>query len=192
MFAQHFCNYLFLSTLRYFTDKQLFLSSMKRHKKLFLIVILFLSFVGNKSLAQSIEVIKYPDLAKLINTPSEKHKVINFWATWCRPCVKELPQFLELYEKYNDENLELSLISFDFVEDLENKLKPFVDKKNIEAKVYLLDETDYNAFIDKVDPSWSGAIPATLLVAKGNSKRKFIEKEFSEDELEKVYLNFIK
>lgn len=192
MFVQHFCNYLFLSTLRYFTDKQLFLSSMKRHKKLLLIVILFLCFVGNKSLAQSIEVIKYPDLAKLINTPSEKNKVINFWATWCRPCVKELPQFLELYEKYNDENLELSLISFDFVEDLENKLKPFVDKKNIEAKVYLLDETDYNAFIDKVDPSWSGAIPATLLVAKGNSKRKFIEKEFSEDELEKVYLSFIK
>ncbi|WP_456460521.1 TlpA disulfide reductase family protein [Reichenbachiella sp.] len=165
---------------------------MKRHKKLLLIVILFLCIAGSKSYSQSIEVIKYPDLAKLINTPSEKNKVINFWATWCRPCVKELPQFLKLYEKYNDENLELSLISFDFVEDLENKLKPFVDKKNIEAKVYLLDETDYNAFIDKVDPSWSGAIPATLLIAKGNSKRKFIEKEFTEDELEKVYLNFIK
>ncbi|WP_422361460.1 TlpA disulfide reductase family protein [Reichenbachiella sp.] len=149
-------------------------------------------FAVSQAPAQSVEVIKYPDLAKLISTPSEKHKVINFWATWCRPCIKELPQFLALYEKYNEENLELSLVSFDFVEDLENKLKPFVSKKSIEAKVYLLDETDYNAFIDKVDPSWSGAIPATLLVAKGNSKRKFIEKEFSENELEKVYLNFIK
>lgn len=158
---------------------------------LLLVAFVALSFTGN-SYAQTVEVIKYPDLAKLISSQSDKNKVINFWATWCRPCVKELPQFLDLYEKYNQENLELSLVSFDFVEDLENKLKPFIAKKNIEAKVYLLDETDYNAFIDKVDPSWSGAIPATLMVAKENTKRKFIEKEFSEDELEKVYLNFIK
>ncbi|SMD33797.1 AhpC/TSA family protein [Reichenbachiella faecimaris] len=156
------------------------------------LAIIIVCLLASNSQAQSVEVIKYPDLAKLISSQSDKNKVINFWATWCRPCVKELPQFLELYEKYNEENLELSLISFDFVEDLENKLKPFVTKKNIEAKVYLLDETDYNAFIDKVDPSWSGAIPATLMVSKGNTKRKFIEKEFSEDELEKVYLNFIK
>ena len=158
---------------------------------LLLVVFIALSVTGN-SYAQSVEVIKYPDLAKLISSQSDKNKVINFWATWCRPCVKELPQFLDLYEKYNQENLEFGLVSFDFVEDLENKLKPFIAKKNIEAKVYLLDETDYNAFIDKVDPSWSGAIPATLMVAKGNTKRKFIEKEFSEDELEKVYVNFIK
>lgn len=165
---------------------------MKRQTILSPILTILLSLAAFESSAQDIEVIKYPDLAKLISAPSEKNKVINFWATWCRPCVKELPQFLELYEKYNDENLELSLVSFDFVEDLENKLKPFVAKKNIEAKVYLLDETDYNAFIDKVDPSWSGAIPATLMIAKGNSRRKFIEKEFSENELEKIYLNFIK
>lgn len=151
-----------------------------------------LLLLGNISLAQNVEVIKYADLDEIINNPSDKSKVINFWATWCRPCIKELPQFLELHEKYNSENMEMSLISFDFVEDLENKLIPFVTKKNIRANVYLLDETDYNSFIDKVDPSWSGAIPATLLIAKGNTKRKFIEKEFTEDELEKVYLNFIK
>lgn len=142
--------------------------------------------------AQTIEVIKYPALAKLIDTPSDKNKVINFWATWCGPCVRELSQFSDLYEKYKNDHLELTLISFDFVENLETKLKPFVKKKNIRAKVYLLDETDYNTFIDQVDPSWSGAIPATLLVAKGNTKRKLIEKEFADNELEDTYLNFIK
>lgn len=165
---------------------------MRKPSYLLFTLLISLYLIPSASHAQSVEVIKYPDLAKLISTPSDQNKVINFWATWCRPCVKELPQFLSLYEKYNDQNLELSLVSFDFVEDLENKLKPFVAKKNIKAKVYLLDETDYNAFIDKVDPAWSGAIPATLMIAKGNTKRKFIEKEFSEDELEKVYLNFIK
>lgn len=146
----------------------------------------------NTSQAQGIEVIKYADLVRIISAESNNNKVINFWATWCRPCVKELPQFLSLYEKYNTQNLELTLISFDFVEDLETKLKPFVEKRNIKAKVYLLDETDYNSFIDKIDPSWSGAIPATLLIAKGNNKRKFVEKAFAENELEKTYLNFIK
>lgn len=160
-------------------------------RRLFFFTIFAFTFL-NLSKAQSVEVIKYPDLAKLISVPSEKNKVINFWATWCRPCVKELPQFLDLYEKYNSENLELSLISFDFVEDLDNKLIPFLTKKNIKAKVYLLDETDYNSFIDKVDPTWSGAIPATLMVASESNKRVFIEKEFAENELEKVYLNFIK
>lgn len=154
--------------------------------------LLFICLNITNSNAQQVEVIKYPDLAKLISSNSGKNKVINFWATWCRPCVKELPQFLELYEKYNGSDLELSLVSFDFSEDLESKLKPFMVKKNISAKVYLLDETDYNAFIDKVDPSWSGAIPATLMIVKGNNKRIFIEKEFAENELEKVYLNFIK
>lgn len=153
---------------------------------------LFLIVTSSIVQAQNVKVIKYPELEQIITAASEKNKVINFWATWCKPCVKELPQFLDLYEKYKSEGMEMSLVSFDFKKDLESRLKPFVAKKNIEADVYLLDETDYNAFIDKVDPSWSGAIPATLIIAKGNTKRKFIEKEFSENELEKVYLNFIK
>lgn len=165
---------------------------MNRFLNFCLVSAFFLALNANKSNAQSIKVIKYEDLEEIISSKSENNKVINFWATWCRPCVKELPQFLDLYEKYNMEELELSLVSFDFVEDLETKLRPFVEKRNIKANVYLLDETDYNAFIDKVDPRWSGAIPATLFVAKGNTSRKFIEQEFSEDELEKMYLNFIK
>ncbi|UXX79768.1 TlpA family protein disulfide reductase [Reichenbachiella carrageenanivorans] len=165
---------------------------MKHLTRRLLFFLLFTFVFLDFSNAQSVEVIKYPDLAKLISTPSEKNKVINFWATWCRPCIKELPQFLDLYEKYNSENLELSLISFDFVEDLDSKLIPFLTKRNIKANVYLLDETDYNSFIDKVDPAWSGAIPATLMMTSKNTKRIFIEKEFTENELEKVYLNFIK
>lgn len=165
---------------------------MKKSLGVFLICLYVVACIPHPVQAQAIEIIKYPKLFKLIEASSDKHKVIHFWATWCGPCVRELSQFSDLYEKYNNQNLELSLISFDFVESLETKLKPFVKKKNIRAQVYLLDETDYNAFIDQVDASWSGAIPATLLIAKGNTKREFIEKEFTDSELEKTYLKFIK
>jgi len=141
--------------------------------------------------AQTVKVIKYPELLKMIEGESSKIKVFNFWATWCGPCVKELPQFESLNTKYSKQNIEVILVSFDFVEELNGKVKTFVEKKQLRSKIYLLDETDYNAFIDLVDPGWSGAIPATLMVDFRKKKRAFFEKEFKAEELEKTYLDFI-
>lgn len=131
---------------------------------------------------QEVEVIKYPQLEKLIREPDGKIKVINFWATWCKPCIKELPYFEALQQQYPEQELQVYLISFDDVENLESRVKPFLEKRNIKSTVKLLDETDYNAFIDKVDPSWSGAIPATLIIA--GDKRRFVEGELDEAKLQ--------
>lgn len=139
--------------------------------------------------AQTIEVIKYPALEKIINEPDgQKVKVVNFWATWCRPCIKELPHFEALQKQYPTNELEVFLISFDDVENLESRVQPFVKKRNLESTVMLLDETDYSAFIDKVDPSWSGAIPATLIIA--GDERRFVEGELSEAELHNLVKEF--
>lgn len=139
--------------------------------------------------AQTVEVIKYPALEKIINDPDDqKVKVINFWATWCRPCIKELPHFEALQKQYPTSELEVFLISFDDVENLESRVEPFVKKRNMESTIKLLDETDYNAFIDKVDPSWSGAIPATLIIA--GDERRFVEGELSEAELHNLIKEF--
>lgn len=134
--------------------------------------------------AQSIEVIKFPQLQELIEKPDNQVKVINFWATWCRPCVKELPYFDELQSRHNTDELQVYLISLDDVEVLDNRVKPFVEKRGIKSTVKLLDETDYNAFIDKVDPSWSGAIPATLIIA--GKERRFVEGEMTAAELQNI------
>lgn len=145
------------------------------------VVIVFLLLTASLK-AQTVEVIKYPELEDIISEPAgQKVKVINFWATWCRPCIKELPHFEALQKKYPTSELEVFLISFDDVENLESRVKPFVAKRNLKSTLKLLDETDYNAFIDKVDPSWSGAIPATLIIA--GDERRFVEGELSEAEL---------
>ncbi len=155
------------------------------------LIFLIITITSGSLFGQKIEVIKYPELLEMINAQSNNTKVFNFWATWCGPCVKELSQFEKINEKYQNQNTEVVLVSFDFVEELESKVRLFVDRKKLKSKIYLLDETDYNAFIDKVDPSWSGAIPATLMVDFRSKKRAFFEKEFKENELEKTFLDFI-
>lgn len=143
----------------------------------------FLTFAFLPLQAQSVEVIKYPELEKIINKPEDKVKVINFWATWCRPCIKELPYF-EAVQKERAEELQVYLISLDDVEKLESRVQPFVERQNMSSIVKLLDETDYNSFIDKVDPSWSGAIPATLVIF--GDERRFVEGEMTEEELNQL------
>lgn len=149
------------------------------------IVFSFIFFNGSIH-AQEVEVIKFPDLEKIIIQADEKIKVINFWATWCKPCVKELPYFEALQQQYPQHEMQVYLISFDDVENLENRVKPFIEKREITSTVKLLDETDYNAFIDKIDPSWSGAIPATLVISGKN--RRFIEGELDKAKLQELIL----
>jgi thiol-disulfide isomerase/thioredoxin len=148
-------------------------------------LILGLCLTSLVSFAQDIPVVKYPQLLGMMeNCEKAEIHIFNFWATWCKPCIEELP-FLEAVNlKY--ENVQVSLISFDDVADLDIKVKTFVQKKGLQSKVYLLDETDYNQFIDLVDSHWSGAIPATVIVSCPDKTRVFKEGAFKEGELERI------
>ena len=98
--------------------------------------------------------------------------------------IKELP----LLEKLNDQGLEkvkITLISLDYADKV-NNVNAFIARKNIKSKVLLLDEIDYNSWIDKVEKQWSGAIPATLIINSRTKQRKFLEKGLKEGELEKL------
>ncbi len=102
--------------------------------------------------------------------------ILNFWATWCIPCVKELPFFEAINLKYANEKVKIVLVSLDFPENIESRLIPFIAKKNIKSQVVLLADGKAYDLIDKVDPSWSGSIPITLFL-KGKQK-VFYEKEY--------------
>lgn len=123
-----------------------------------------------------IPVINFETLEPLLYTDSDKIYVVNFWAMWCAPCVKELPLFQE-YQNQNP-NVEVLLVSLDFPEDIETKLKPFLKKKGITSKVVLLDDPDSNSWIDKIDPNWSGSIPFTIIF--NNKNRSYNEHEFKD------------
>jgi len=128
--------------------------------------------------------IKADELMKRINVPSDTTYVINFWATWCAPCVKELPYFEKLNENYKDKKVKVLLVSIDFIKDYEKKLVPFVKKKKLQSEVLSLNESKPNEFIDKINTKWSGSIPATMIVNNKEKYNEFFEKELTYEFLE--------
>lgn len=138
--------------------------------------------------SQKISVTDFAGLEPLLNMEDDSLRVFNFWATWCKPCVEELPLFDELYEAHKNEDFKLYFISLDFPNQVESKLKPFLITNPLQGEVILLDDPDANSWIDKVNPDWSGAIPAT--VVKKGPVVKFKEGQFSSlEELQSLVSN---
>lgn len=158
--------------------------------KYILILSIYWLFSVNSIYAQDISIFNsFDSLEKEIFIDNDTTYVINFWATWCKPCVKELPYFEILNNKFVGQKIKVILISLDFKNQIELKLKPFIEKGNYKSKIVLLLDNKYNTWIEKVDSNWSGSIPATLLI-KGNN-RIFAEHEFeSEEELSEFVLAF--
>lgn len=136
-----------------------------------------------------LEVYDYAGFEKFLNKKDDKVYVINFWATWCAPCVKELPYFEDLNKAYKNKNVEVILVSLDFPHLYDKKLKPFIKDKKLASKVIALDDADMNTWIPKVDETWSGSLPATVIYK--NDMRKFFEQSFTYEELEKEVKNFL-
>ena len=136
---------------------------------------------------QTISIYSFEEFEPLLHKQNDTTYVINFWATWCKPCVKELPYFEKLYSNYKNDKVEVVLVSLDMESQIESKLKPFIKKNELKSRVILLDDPDANAWISKVDSAWSGAIPATLIYK--SQKRKFYEQSFNYQNLEKALKN---
>ena len=126
---------------------------------------------------QQVPVIKIDQLQNILSKNNDTLYVVNFWATWCAPCVEELPHFEQINKEFSAKKVKVILVSMDFKGKLESKLIPFVNKNKIKSTVVLLDEPNYNAWIDKINPNWSGAIPATVLSKPNKGIKEFYEQQ---------------
>jgi thiol-disulfide isomerase/thioredoxin len=141
------------------------------------VLVVFALLVSTLSFSQKVTVYKIDNLLKRIHNNSDTLYIVNFWATWCKPCVAELPDFEKINTEYKTQKVKVLLVSMDFKEDVSKKLKPFLQKNNYASEVVLLDELNGNEFIDKVSKQWGGAIPATLFTKNNNSINDFFEKK---------------
>ncbi len=138
----------------------------------------------------SIPVYDFEGLEALFHQGDEYTYVINFWATWCAPCIAELPFFVRLGTAYQDEMVRVVLVNLDMAKMWETHLVPFLEKREMKSYVVVLQDPKQNSWIPKVYKDWSGAIPATLIYNSG--LRKFYEKPFSYEELQSELNNFLK
>jgi thiol-disulfide isomerase/thioredoxin len=152
--------------------------------KVFYCIFLFIT-IHQKSNAQNIEKWKITDVASLTEK-SDAILVINFWATFCMPCIEEIPDLIKYTKLQNKNNVKLYLISLDLPEYYPNKIKKFVAKKKYNTNIAWLDEANADYFCPIVSEQWSGAIPATLIVNTKKGYRKFYEKKLSAKEIEQA------
>lgn len=153
---------------------------------LFVFLLLLSFLVAGSAMAQSAKVplVKLPHLQRYLTSVSDTTYIINFWATWCKPCIEELPHFEAVQKKYAQKPVQVILVSMDFAKDLAKKVVPFVNRNNLQSTVFLLNEPDQNAWIPVIDPAWSGAIPATLILNNARQQRVFIEKQLTAAQLQ--------
>jgi thiol-disulfide isomerase/thioredoxin len=151
-------------------------------KKIFLTaVIVFFSITF--SFAQNITKIKMDDVLKMIDS-SKTPLIINFWATWCRPCIEEIPRLESNVDSFKTLGAKLILISVDFAKDFDSRLVPFVKQHGYSADVYWLDENDPAEFCPRIDKHWAGKIPAILMVNNAKHYREFYNYSLVEYQLE--------
>jgi thiol-disulfide isomerase/thioredoxin len=134
--------------------------------------------------AQDIPKWKVEDLKKAIEK-TDKPTIFNFWATFCKPCLEEMPYFHELAKKYEAAGVQLVLVNLDASEEYPAKIKSIASKFKMTAPIKFLDETNADLFCPVVDKQWSGAIPASLFVNNKTGYRQFFEDQLSKEDLEK-------
>lgn len=144
------------------------------------IILSFLIFTYTAQSQTISKVYKINDLLERISNNDTTY-IVNFWATWCKPCIEELPAFDSLYQVIKDKKIKVVLVSLDFIDDLKTKVNPFLKKNKIKSNCVLLDEVNGNNFINKISKNWSGAIPATLF--KNQSHLILIENKLNLKEL---------
>jgi len=148
-------------------------------------------FIVTNLSGQDIKAIKVTELAKTIKE-SKSPLIVNFWATFCVPCLQEIPYFQELIEQYKSSNVSLIFVSLDLKEAYPRKVNEMAKKLNLVNPVVWLNETNADYFCPKIDTSWTGGMPSTLFVNNSTGYHKFFEDQLSKEKLDKEIQEMIK
>jgi thiol-disulfide isomerase/thioredoxin len=110
--------------------------------------------------------------------------IVSFWATFCSPCVKEIPYFQSTVARHKDKDVELLLVSLDLPDYYPRRIAAFAQKANIVASLAWLNETDADYFCPRIDKNWSGGIPASLFVNNQTHYRHFFDRQLTDRQVD--------
>jgi len=144
------------------------------------------------SQAQSIPKVKMAEVVKYFSKDNDTVYVVNFWATFCKPCVGEIPHFIRLVKQYEKQKVKLLLVSLDLPGYYPAKIAAFVKKFKFDTNIAWLSETNADIFCPMIDQKWSGAIPATIIINNKTGFRKFFEDEINASDFEDLLQHAIR
>jgi len=159
--------------------------------KRFALTILLILFAFN-GFGQSIPRWKITDVENYIASGNGDVLVINCWATFCKPCVAEIPSFISITNRYKDQHVKLLLVSLDLPSAFPKKIAAFAKQHKFNTSIIWLDETNADYFCPKIDKQWSGSIPATLIINTKTGYRKFFEEELKPEAFEQALKEVMK
>lgn len=152
----------------------------------------FLLMNLNVNAQSAVRKVSFADVEEIMNQKNDTTYLLNFWATWCKTCVAELPHIEKINNEYKDQKVKVILVTLDPPKQMESKLIPFVKERELQSTVWLMDVANANSWINKVDQSWSGTIPASLFLNNQKQLKEFYEKPFSYEELETIVQQILK
>lgn len=157
---------------------------MRLFTMIFLAVIVFASCADTEEKKAEIATVNFEQLSPRLHENNDTLYIVNFWASWCNPCVKEIPDFEKINAEYKNRKVKMIMVSLDFPNQLDTKVIPFIAEQKMTAEVVLLFDPNANSWINEVSPDWTGSIPATLIYKK--NYRNFREGSYSYNELKQI------
>ena len=128
----------------------------------------------NKNTSPSVEPIDVKGIEHLVHIRNGKILFLNVWATWCQPCMEEFPYLVKLYNDYQNAGVDIAAISVDYPDEIDSKIIPFLAGQHVPFKVYVANIKKDEALINELNPSWSGAVPATFIFDASGTQRVFM------------------
>jgi thiol-disulfide isomerase/thioredoxin len=125
----------------------------------------------------------YSDLVAYVNQYQQSGQavVVNFWASYCVPCLEELKYFESVQAKYASANVKVIFVNLDFPQHLQSRVMPVVKRERLQAEVVLLSDQDGDTWIPEVCPEWQGGLPFTKVMSQNNAQILYHQGKFATD-----------
>ena len=164
---------------------------MKRSFAILILLLIFWnSLISQPNELEEVKVLNFDQFEPYLHMDNDTVYFVNFWATWCAPCRKEMPAIKAVAEKYSDQPFKVLLVSLDFPSQIESTLLPYLRTNEIWMDVILLDDPNQNRWIDLVDKSWSGELPFSIIY--GKDLRESHSTTFTFEQLDSIINNKLK
>jgi thiol-disulfide isomerase/thioredoxin len=142
--------------------------------------IIVLAMLGIAAQAQNpvgpleIRAISAAEFDSLLSDARGEVVLVNLWATWCAPCLREIPELMRLRENYQDKGFRLIAVAMDDPADLETHVRPFREQRFPQWETLQRAEFDMDRFVSVIDPAWNEVLPTSYLIDRTGKVAKVL------------------